>query len=187
MLGPAHRQLALELGMGRGRLAMQLFLNGATVIGVELASERYGLAVSAMERLAHRCPDSFEITKRSAQAVRIKRNGGWKGSICEVRLGSFMDAVPIKEVEAATLVFVQVCLPPPVWPRVKAFLSQTSPGCRLLTFENLRQVWGNIGHFPFAELGRPVLSCSWGQDKGHTFYCYERLEDPEADPPLTSS
>ena len=32
--------------MGRGRAALQLFLGGATVIGVELASERFGLAIN---------------------------------------------------------------------------------------------------------------------------------------------
>lgn len=58
-------QVILELGMGRGRCALQLFLHNATVLGllfgrisvaqgVELCFERYGKALEQMERLAHR-------------------------------------------------------------------------------------------------------------------------------------
>merc|ERR1719456_1113354 len=99
-----QNQLCLELGMGRGRLALQLLLSGATVIGVELASERYRLAVAAFERLAHRSPEQFEISKRTAEAIRIRRRGGPKGAICEVRLGNFFDVVTASEVNASTLI-----------------------------------------------------------------------------------
>mmetsp|Transcript_62158 Transcript_62158/g.103237 ORF Transcript_62158/g.103237 Transcript_62158/m.103237 type:complete len:527 (-) Transcript_62158:100-1680(-) len=177
------RQLVLELGMGRGRLALQLFLSGATVIGVELASERYGLAVAALERLVHRFPEDFEISKRTAEALRVRRRGGPKGAICEIRLGSFFDMVSPDEMAAATMVFFQVFLPPPTWPRVRNLYSSISPGCRVLSYENLRRIWSGEGGlplevtiakpFPFIELGSPLLACSWAPGAGHRFHCYK--------------
>mmetsp|Transcript_43676 Transcript_43676/g.135909 ORF Transcript_43676/g.135909 Transcript_43676/m.135909 type:complete len:457 (-) Transcript_43676:2-1372(-) len=171
--GAAAGQLALELGMGRGRVALQLFLSGATVIGVELANERYGLAVAALERLAHRCPEHFEISRRTASTVRIRRVGGPKAAICELRLGNFFDVVTGEEVEAATLLFMQVCLPQPAWPRLRSLLLHTQAGCRILMYENLRKMWEG-GNFPFDCLGDPHLSCSWAPERGHRFHCYLR-------------
>mmetsp|Transcript_45996 Transcript_45996/g.92772 ORF Transcript_45996/g.92772 Transcript_45996/m.92772 type:complete len:424 (-) Transcript_45996:47-1318(-) len=171
--GAASGQLALELGMGRGRVALQLFLSGATVIGVELANERYGLAVAALERLAHRCPEQFEISRRTSQAVRIRRVNGPKAAICEVRLGNFFDVVTGEEVEAATLVFLQVCLPQPAWPRLRSLLLHTQANCRILMYENLRKMWEGE-NFPFESLGNPHLSCSWNPERGHRFHCYQR-------------
>lgn len=169
--------------MGRGRMALQLFLSGATVIGVELASERFKLAVAAFERLAHRSPDHFEISKSTPAAIRIRRRGGPKGSICEVRLGNFFDVVSSAEVSAATLIFLQVCLPPPTWPRVRRLCSDTTPGCKMLTYEDLERIWRGEGGAsgsssepcPFTATGTPRLACSWAPKTGHRFYCYEHL------------
>lgn len=185
-----QNQLCLELGMGRGRMALQLFLSGATVIGVELASERYRLAVAAFERLAHRSPEHFEISKRTADAIRIRRKGGPKGGICEVRLGNFFDVVTSAEVNAATLIFLQVCLPPPTWPRVRSLVANTSPGCRMLSYEDMERMWRGEGGasgsskapFPFTSIGAPRLACSWAPQKGHRFYCYEYAEPGLSEP-----
>lgn len=179
--GIARNQLCLELGMGRGRLALQLFLSGATVIGVELASERYKLAVGALERLAHRCPEQFEISRRTAEAIRIRRKGGPKGAICEVRHGNFFDVVSADEVNAATLIFLQVCLPPPTWPRVRELIDTAGAGCKILSYEDMERMWKGDGgasgsrseSFPFTAIGAPRLACSWAAKKGHRFYCYE--------------
>eukprot|EP00411_Alexandrium_monilatum_P090817 CAMPEP_0175743722 /NCGR_PEP_ID=MMETSP0097-20121207/57182_1 /TAXON_ID=311494 /ORGANISM="Alexandrium monilatum, Strain CCMP3105" /LENGTH=447 /DNA_ID=CAMNT_0017052057 /DNA_START=11 /DNA_END=1350 /DNA_ORIENTATION=- len=178
----ASGQLVLELGMGRGRAALQLFLSGATVIGVELANERYGLAVAALERLAHRCPEQFEISRRTSQAVRIRRVGGPKAAICEVRLGNFFDAVTGEEVEAATMVLLQVCLPQPAWPRLRSLLLHTQAGCRILMYEDLRKMWEGL-NFPFESLGGPRLACSWAPERGHRFHCYQRVVASQAQPP----
>merc|ERR1711879_880038 len=164
---------------GRGRVALQLFLSGATVIGVELAGERYGLAVAALERLCHRLPDHFEISRRTSDSVRIKRRGGPKGALLEVRLGNFFTAVSKEEVRAATLVVCQVFMPPPTWPRVKTLMDSTHVGCRVLMHEDLRKVWEGSGQAcPFTHLGSPALACSWAPDKGHRFHCYKRKEIP---------
>jgi hypothetical protein len=173
----ASDQFVLELGMGRGRLALQLFLSGATVIGVELAGERFGMAVSAAERLAHRLPEDFEISRRSSDAVRIKRQDSPKGSLCEIRLGNFFNSLRKQEVQAATMVVCQVFLPPPTWSRVRELLDQTRPGCRLVMYEDLRRVWEGTGQAcPFVHIGSPLLSCSWAPEKGHRFHCYERRD-----------
>jgi len=171
------QELVLELGMGRGRLALQLFLAGATVVGVELAAERYGMAVSALERLAHRRPDQFEISRRCAEAIRIRKIGGPRGALCEFRLGSFFDVVTTEEMAAATIVFAQVCLPSPVWPRVRAMFEHLQAGCRVLSYEDLEKVCeGSYGQWdcPFKLVDSPYLACSWAPEKGHAFHYYER-------------
>lgn len=170
-----HGQRALELGMGRGRLALQLFLSGATVIGVELASERYGIAVAAFERMCHRSSEHFEISKRTAEAIRVRRRGGPKGSICEFRLGSFFDAISEAEVMAATLIFCQVCLPPATYTRVRTLLSCIHDGCRVLMYEDMQKIWKGHGDMPFTLVATPLLSCSWEPERGHRFFVYERL------------
>mmetsp|Transcript_34307 Transcript_34307/g.80232 ORF Transcript_34307/g.80232 Transcript_34307/m.80232 type:complete len:454 (+) Transcript_34307:120-1481(+) len=170
-------QLILELGAGRGRLALQLFLMGAAVIGVELASERYGLAISAMERLAHRLPEDFSITKRTSQVIRLGRRSGPRGAVCEVRLGNFLNKVADGEIAAATLVFCQVCMPPAVYPSVRSFMEKLQVGCRVLMFERMESIWGKKP-CPFKSLGEVALACTWESQKGHRFFCYEKLDMP---------
>lgn len=62
-----QHEVALELGCGRGRAALHLFLAGATVLGVELALERYNKTIENIERLAHRCPDAFRVSCRLSE------------------------------------------------------------------------------------------------------------------------
>jgi len=167
------RQLVLELGMGRGRVALQLFLSGATVIGVELASERYGLGVAALERLAHRFPQDFEISRRTATAVRIRRRKGPKGALCEFRLGNFFNCVTKEEIGASTLMFVQVCLPQAVWPRLQKLVQTAHEGCRLLTYEDMNKVVAQMEPKPLTYVGSIRLACTWNREKGHRFNCYQ--------------
>eukprot|EP00930_Biecheleria_cincta_P028835 TRINITY_DN20088_c0_g1_i1.p1 TRINITY_DN20088_c0_g1~~TRINITY_DN20088_c0_g1_i1.p1 ORF type:complete len:278 (-),score=60.48 TRINITY_DN20088_c0_g1_i1:128-961(-) len=179
--GPAKghgiNQFALELGMGRGRVATQLFAMGAAVVGVELARERYDLATTALERLAHRCPDTYEMVFVRREASRIRRVSN-HGALFEARHGNFFDRVVEAEIRVATLIILQVCLPPAVWPRLRTFLEHCKPGCRILSYEDLELVWRGVGRghqFPFRDIGTPLLACSWAASEGHRFYCYERL------------
>eukprot|EP00435_Cladocopium_sp_Y103_P016772 s1390_g4.t1 len=93
-----HHEVALELGCGRGRAALHLFLAGATVLGVELALERYSFAVEAMQRLAHRCPEAFRVSFQTSKA--------WQ-EVLQVRQGDFFQLVDREEIAAATLIFLQ--------------------------------------------------------------------------------
>mmetsp|Transcript_57388 Transcript_57388/g.134576 ORF Transcript_57388/g.134576 Transcript_57388/m.134576 type:complete len:431 (+) Transcript_57388:90-1382(+) len=168
-------QLVLELGAGRGRLALQLFLMGAAVVGVELASERYGLAVAALERLSHRFPEQYDITKRTSQVVRLGQRGGPRGAVCEVRLGNFLNKVSDEEIGSATLVFCQVCLPSAVHSSIRTMLERTQVGCRILMYERLESMYGKRV-CPFKLLAELNLACTWQAQRGHRFYCYERLD-----------
>merc|ERR1711933_569502 len=109
---------------------------------------------------------------------------GPKGSICEVRLGNFFDVVSTEEIAAATLMVLQVCLPQPVWPRVRELLCHTRPGCRLLLYEAMGKLWEGSNSFPFAHLSSPLLACSWSPKTGHRFHCYERAESLEEGSPF---
>lgn len=181
--GHGINQFALELGMGRGCVAMQLFAMGAAVVGVELARERYDLSVTALERLAHRCLDTYEVVfvKRAAARIRWVSN---HGALFEARHGNFFACVAEEELRVATLIIMQVCLPPTVWPQLRTFLERCKPGCRILSYEDLERVWRGVGRghrFPFRDIGNPLLACSWAASEGHRFYCYERLEEEGED------
>eukprot|EP00435_Cladocopium_sp_Y103_P020052 s1390_g4.t2 len=112
-----HHEVALELGCGRGRAALHLFLAGATVLGVELALERYSFAVEAMQRLAHRCPEAFRVSFQTSKAwqevlqarlISAAPTGAAKyNSFLEVRQGDFFQLVDREEIAAATLIFLQ--------------------------------------------------------------------------------
>eukprot|EP00929_Paragymnodinium_shiwhaense_P094940 TRINITY_DN55824_c0_g1_i1.p1 TRINITY_DN55824_c0_g1~~TRINITY_DN55824_c0_g1_i1.p1 ORF type:complete len:441 (+),score=31.34 TRINITY_DN55824_c0_g1_i1:68-1324(+) len=185
---PKQRHLVLELGMGRGRAALQMFLAGATVIGVELAAERYTLAVASLERLVHRAPEEFEISRRTDETLRVRRRGD-NGAILEIRHGNFFNMVSEDEVRAATAIFFQVFLPPATYPRTRTFLERAHKGCWILMFEDLHKVWATgTGQCPYKALGELILSCSWAPEEGHKFLCYcmSAEESPDGETVLAS-
>ncbi|CAE7573236.1 unnamed protein product [Symbiodinium natans] len=184
--GRSH-EVALELGMGRGRVALHLFLAGATVLGVELAWQRFALATEAAERLGHRCPDSFSVSYLDAK-FRLVRVGGPQHAFLEARHGDFLKLVTPEEVAAATLIFLHVCLPAASWPSLRQFLQRCQPGCRVLSYEDLRIIWkGEKGDFPFQDIAAPALACSWAPEVGHRFFCYQRRDLEEEVIPLARS
>lgn len=167
--------LALELGMGRGRIAMQLFLGGASVIGFEMGSDRYARGKTAIERLVSRRPDSFEVVQSNSSNIQIRR---CRTSICaprtfEARYGNFFKMVEKEEVEAATIIVLHVRLPEFCWSSVRSLLSTTTAGCRIVTSEDLRKIWGKR-IFPFKLLGPCRASCSWARAEGSVFWLWER-------------
>lgn len=165
--------------MGRGRVALQLFLSNVSVVGVELAGERYGLAVAALERLTHRCAHEFEIARKgnNGEIIRIRRrHEGPEGAFCEELRGNLFEVTPNEAACSASLVFLHVCLPSAVWPEVCRLLSKLRDGCRILMYDDLMKIWANgqreDGSFPFMDLGELQLACTWGRH--HRFHCYER-------------
>lgn len=179
-----NHEVALELGMGRGRVGLHLFLAGATVLGVELAWQRFSLAAEASDRLSHRCPDLFSMSFLDAK-FRLLRVGGPPHAFLEARHGDFLKLVTPEEVSAATLIFLHVCLPTASWPSLRQFLQLCQPGCRVLSYEDLRNIWkGQKGDFPFQDIATPALACSWAAEEGHRFYCYQRRDPNEEAIPL---
>jgi len=179
---PDRPALALELGMGRGRLAMQIFLSGASVIGVEFASERYHRAVAASERLAHKRPEVFSMYKTQASNGQVARlqnvlPGQWGGALYEARRGDFFCVLNDVEIKSATLVVLQVQIPDNCSKRVCDLLGKLSQGCRLLTRRNLIKIWSGSGEaFPFRSLGRCRLVTSWAPVRGQAMYLWEKMD-----------
>jgi hypothetical protein len=176
----AHERptLALELGMGRGRLAMQLFLGGASVIGVELGFERYTRGKNAMRRLVSCRPDSFEMVQSTSTNTQVRR---CRTSVCatatyDARHGNFFTVMDKDEVAAATLVVMHVRLPEFAWSSVRSLLCMTTAGCRVLTSEDLRLIWKKKA-LPFKFLGPCRASASWAREDGHIFWLWEREAD----------
>lgn len=176
--------LALELGMGRGRLAMQIFLSGASVIGVEFGSERYQRAVAASERLAHRRPEAFAVSKAHTplgQRVQLQRllHGTWTGAIYEARKGDFFHVLNDSEIKSATIVVLQVQIPVNARQRIRDVLSRTSEGCRLLSRVDLTEIWEPGEFFPFTSLGKCRVSTSWAPIRGHDMFLWEKQKLPD--------
>lgn len=175
---PDRPTLALELGMGRGRLAMQLFLGGASVIGVELGSDRYARGKAAIQRLASCQPDVFEMVQANSVTTQIRRHRTsiYATATFDARYGNFFKVVDREEVQAATLIVLHVRLPEFCWSSVRSLLSMTTAGCRVLTSEDLRQVWGKRT-LPFKLLGPCRASVSWARVDGDIFWLWERETD----------
>lgn len=172
---PDVRQFVLELGMGRGRVALHLFLAGATVIGVEMCRERFDVAVAAMERLAHRQPSRFEIAHRTSQVVRLCQRGGSTGGLFEARLGNFFELVSTEEFGVASLVFLHVRIPLAVRRGVRHLAAKISAGCRIVSYEDLGHCWQPDEIATVRHLCALLLACSWNPTTGHTFHIFERI------------
>lgn len=177
---PDRPALALELGMGRGRLAMQIFLSGASVIGVEFASERYQRAVAASERLAHRRPEVFAVVKAQAstrQTLQLQNvlPGPWGGAVYEARRGDFFQELSDLEIKSATLAILQVHIPENCRQKICDLLSKLSRGCRILTRLNLIDIWQSGDDFPLRSLGRCRVVTSWAPVRGHSMYLWEKV------------
>lgn len=185
---PNRPALALELGMGRGRLAMQIFLSGASVIGVEFGAERYHRAVAACERLAHRRPELFMISKaQSATGPTVLLQnmlpGKWGGASYKACRGDFCSVLSNSEIQSATLVILQVQIPQNSRHRICNVLSLISEGCRVLSRSDLTEIWQPGEFFPFKSLGTCKVATSWAPIRGHEMYIWEKMSDSASESP----
>eukprot|EP00971_Amphidinium_carterae_P018595 366781-Amphidinium_carterae.1 len=170
-------ELALEMGMGRGRVALQLFLTGASVVGVELIADRYALAVAALSVLLERYPERFQLDWRSDASMRIQSITD-SLHFCEFRHGDFFQVVTEQELASASLAFIQVCMPPSLWQALRARIGCLSKGCRILSFEYLGRLCPADEPPLLSHLASPCLPCTWSPQRGHVFHCYRRSSQP---------
>merc|ERR1719362_1132485 len=105
--------------MGTGKVAMQSFLECRSrchVIGIELSSSRYALAVNAASKLAAATGDRFELCTKQHGLTLLETMTGrqlefMNGDLC---------SLPAAVMQVAGIVFLQVVLP------------ETLAGCRSL-------------------------------------------------------
>mmetsp|Transcript_6948 Transcript_6948/g.21225 ORF Transcript_6948/g.21225 Transcript_6948/m.21225 type:complete len:417 (-) Transcript_6948:21-1271(-) len=127
----------LELGMGTGKVALQLFLlpPRRSVYGVELAPSRWALADVALRRVAEAAPDRFQYTALGEGASRLS-DLAEGGHSCEVVCGSLLET-PAGLMASASAVVMEVCLPLEVQRLACGLLQHCRAGCRVVCYAPL--------------------------------------------------
>ena len=166
MCDPSHLDVArcavvLELGMGTGKVAMQLFLQQPQVrrvLGVELARSRTEIGVAAMRALAGAAPARFALRAEGrgggaaaeddsdgATLAELRASGGAAEDGAEPRELLFrsgdMFELPCAELAAADAIIMQTCVPRPLYARLSRLLLLLRPGCRAVLFDDVTTIW----------------------------------------------
>eukprot|EP00913_Durusdinium_trenchii_P000404 g371.t1 len=195
-LGEALREgsMVLELGMGSGTVAMQIFLQSASVrkvVGVEIVRSRYMIAEAALQRLANEEPHSFRITEHIS-GQRITLEEATTGRSLQCHCADFF-SMGLDLVQNCDVIFFAVNIPWKLFQQlcqrlteVKeglrsmsvlfTFLIGSEEGCRLFTYHRLDTVWWTEDPCPFhqVEVNIPetdTFSTSWSPH-GFRFYVY---------------
>mmetsp|Transcript_104855 Transcript_104855/g.326962 ORF Transcript_104855/g.326962 Transcript_104855/m.326962 type:complete len:306 (-) Transcript_104855:89-1006(-) len=195
LLGRESRCL-LELGSGRGRLALQAFLQFPqlhTVVGIELVGSRHRAALAAARKLQETFPDRFRLEvgigeedeevaggRRREPNVRVLEGEGEAARRCDLRMADLSE-VPDEELEAADSILLEVVMPP--GPGVGAAHSRLCSrlaalcrhGCTIAAYEDLHALWRALPQgapecpFHKLELCEGGFATSWSP-VGHHFH-----------------
>ncbi|CAK9081872.1 unnamed protein product [Durusdinium trenchii] len=169
----------LELGMGTGKVALQLFLAPSAtpqtaerrVYGVELAPSRYARAAAAAERLSGRWPERFRREVISDTSCCLWDSvHGTPAARCDLVCGSLLDT-PEKLLREAAAVVLEVCLPSDVQNDAGRMLQALPNGCRVVSYSALHQLTPHCRLRPVGD-GGLTLPSSW-KPSGHLFAFYE--------------
>lgn len=187
----------LELGMGTGKVALQVFLSlQRDVYGVELAPSRWALADAALQSIAKAAPNRFRHSTVGEGVSRLASLAD--GSICEFVCGSLLDT-PVQLLASASAVVMEVCLPKEVQRQACKMLQRCQAGCRVVCYAPLhglveacrlgpvrRASYDRLNEFDAQEMpilgdgmGGLYLSASW-KPAGHGFAFYELCETAES-------
>eukprot|EP00755_Sulcionema_specki_P013521 Sspe_Gene.54164::Locus_29908_Transcript_2_3_Confidence_0.400_Length_1275::g.54164::m.54164 len=167
----------LELGMGTGKAALQLFAECSLfscVYGVELAESRWKPGVQALQRLAAAMPKVYRLETKESSATLTERESGRE---LIFHLGDMLET-PDHLLEKAGVVLLEVDLPDVVLAGVCKMLLKVPHGCRVISLHPLHLLWPDgIGPCPLRPLpsssgGGVELATSWNP-RGHTFWGYE--------------
>jgi len=180
----------LELGMGTGKAALQLFLSlHRDTHGVELAPSRWALADDALKRLAEFAPSRFRYEAAGESASRLLDLEF--NATCDIICGSLLDT-PVDILASASAIVLEVCLPKEVQRLACAMLQNCNVGCRVVCYAPLHglvdrcrlapvrsaaqgRVPGSMGD----GVGGLCLPASW-KDIGHGFAFYEVAASAES-------
>lgn len=178
------KSVVLELGMGSGTVAMQIFLQCPVrkVLGVELVCSRYRIAEAAVEKLATGEPSVFRIVDH-VPSERICLEEISTGRRLECRCADFF-ALGLDLVEQSDVIFFAVNIPCKLFPELCNRLARAKEGCRLFSYHRLESIWWTQGRCPFYQLEVNVpetdtFSTSWSP-QGFRFFVYrcDRLRQP---------
>lgn len=178
-----------DLGMGCGKLILQAFEQFPTlehVVGVELSESRYGLALKNFNSFV-RATSNVKIDKTKTNkrrmvinATHTMKDGSEKIREMEIEKGNMWARTDAFE---ADIVVMETQIPGSSHQTLCNFLHGMKSGARLLTYENVEEIYGNQkGEFPipcpFDRLPNNDFEdrffTSWAQKRGHRFHLWER-------------
>lgn len=142
----------LELGMGSGKVALQIFLQspGARrVMGVEVVPSRYGIGEVALQKLAATWPERFKIVSLSAGSSVVLEEVQ-AARILEFHCADFF-RVGLDKVMDVDIIFFAVNIPCKLFSDLCRRLACAKDGARLFTYQPLEEIW-------WAE-----IPCTWRQ------------------------
>jgi len=183
-LGP--QSIVLELGMGSGKVALQVFLqcqNTSCVLGIELVPSRYAIAEGALRHLAEVMPHQYRVSKCVLGQLIIVEETTTSRKI-EFRCADFF-SLGLDLCEYSDVVFFAVHIPCKLFPQLCQRLARAKHGCRLFTYHALDTIWWVSEVCPFfkCEVNVPetdTFSTSWSP-QGYRFHVYicDRSREPE--------
>eukprot|EP00746_Dinoflagellata_sp_MGD_P144289 gnl/MRDRNA2_/MRDRNA2_77038_c0_seq2.p1 gnl/MRDRNA2_/MRDRNA2_77038_c0~~gnl/MRDRNA2_/MRDRNA2_77038_c0_seq2.p1 ORF type:complete len:322 (-),score=56.51 gnl/MRDRNA2_/MRDRNA2_77038_c0_seq2:257-1111(-) len=189
-----NNTLLLELGMGIGMVALQIFLQCrhiSSVVGVEISRPRFEIALAALQRLVSMHAEDFEleIEDRSSEIRKcilktIRTSDAAEQRVLEFRCGDFLSEMTVAQTEfqTADAIMLQVVLPGESLELVQKRLQTIKDGCRLFSLSNLRTVWclpqahhlhaWRWSDYQSEERCEDVYSTSWAAAEGAVFHTF---------------
>lgn len=183
----ADAKVVYELGMGIGKVAMQVFLqfpNLSRVYGVELSAARFSMAVTSAVSLVKALPEEFELTAlEPGRRVQVRSRA--TGGVLDMEVGNLLAT---QNMEAADIVLLETDLAASIYHDLCKLLRQMKRGARAFTYLDLRKIW-TAGPFPFRQLdiNRPIsdrYATSWSVNRGHHFFLWSKVLDASGAPAL---
>jgi hypothetical protein len=178
-----------DLGMGLGKLALQAFITHKSlryVLGVELARTRYSVGEKALLRLVELYPDQFKVLFHEAidpKRLRIAIQDQ------DLRVLEFrkQDLFMVKDEGdrgglCADIVITETHFPEATMLKLCQHLNGMKRGARLLTYENLTQLYqGSKIQSPFRQLDINLpeedrFPTTWSTVRGHHFFLWEKTQ-----------
>lgn len=190
-LGEAARynSTVLELGMGSGKVAIQMFLQCQgirQILGVELVRSRFQIAKEALHRLVASNPGRFALCATSGQEDEVGASEASTGRTINFRCADFF-AMGLDLSQGSDIIFFAVNVPCRLFPELCQRLLKAKDGCRLFTYHALDSIWWIDEPCPFhqCEVNVPeadTFSTSWSP-QGYRFYVYacDRSRPPRRD------
>lgn len=165
----------LELGMGSGKVAMQVFLQRPDVqqvVGVEIVQSRYVIGEAALRRLVGQRPEAYRGVSNNPTSASIEDTGGRR---LEFHCADFF-SLGLELCSSSDVIFFAVHIPCKLFPQLCQRFSTAKEGCRLFTYHALDTIWWTDEPCPFRQIEEnkqetDTFSTSWSP-QGYKFYVY---------------
>lgn len=183
----AHRAASLyDLGMGTGKIIIQAFLqfkNLRYIFGVELSQGRYKLAEEAALRLVQLLgAANYNVQLNAGRSIIVTEalqdnSGAFYERVMHLQCGNMFD---IQSLDTVDVVMMETDIPFDLYPQLQRLLASVKDGARVLSYLDLRRVWGDHGPLPYKQLevNRNLADrypTSWSVQRGHHFYLWSKV------------